>query len=524
VADTVRRCPIAHNRNAESVAEPPPEILKKPMSRRGALKMGGAFAGALGTLGLVGELAWAPERVAWADPSTLAFPDVQFDLGPFMPPAQTLDGIQVGMPPIHTVFVTARLARGPSKADQLRMAAALNNIEANYPYSPGGVMTHVSYSDNYFARLPATVVNANMPRTVAFNGLPANQPVLKRAVPGPTDVAPGNRTLELRRAEFNVPVRMESNDILFTIRSDDSSRIADVVAWLSGSNRMLGRAQASPVFDAGMTITSTRAMFVQMGLPRNVAATQGLVFADFVNPFSPMWMGFADQQVNASAPPQVVTFLGGNGIKLTNATAGSYFDNGAIQHLSHVLLDLRQFYVDGRDPDEGPDVREPFSERLQYMFESPPQVAEDPTDPFRDGGGPRNLGRRGAFLPNTFRGAGYARQSAQQFDRIGHISQLHRSGRTTDGRPIHLRIDGPGFDTMDTTTGRNTPKLQFSGFFPSSDFFSTLRRNQASVDLLDEFALPEEDHGLERFITATRRQNYLIPPRRHRAFPLIELT
>jgi hypothetical protein len=32
------------------------------------------------------------------------------------------------------------------------------------------------------------------------------------------------------------------------------------------------------------------------------------------------------------------------------------------------------------------------------------------------------------------------------------------------------------------------------------------------------------DNGLERFLTATRRQNFLVPPRRHRAFPLIELS
>ena len=32
-----------------------------------------------------------------------------------------------------------------------------------------------------------------------------------------------------------------------------------------------------------------------------------------------------------------------------------------------------------------------------------------------------------------------------------------------------------------------------------------------------------EDNGLERFLTATRRQNFLVPPRRHRAFPLTEL-
>src|SRR5947208_16433023 len=124
-----------------------------------------------------------------------------------MPPARNIHGLLIGMPPVHTIFLTARLARTPSRADQGRMESALLTIEANYPYAPGGVFTHVSYSDNYFARLPATVVTANMPRTLS-----GNQPVLKRAVPGPTDVAPGNRVMELRRAEFNVPVQIESND------------------------------------------------------------------------------------------------------------------------------------------------------------------------------------------------------------------------------------------------------------------------------------------------------------------------
>jgi hypothetical protein len=513
------KCPVSQARPAEQIETP--RILGKPVSRRTLLRTGGAFAGALGTLALLEELAIVPERVAMAD-DTLAFPDVQFDLAPFVPPAQTIDGVLVSLPPVHTTFLTARLARVPTNADQVRLEGALRTIETAYPYSPAGVFTHVSYSDDYFSRLPGVVVAAAMPRTLSFAGLPANQPVLKRAVAGPTDVAPGNRVLELRRPEFTVPVRFESNDLLFTIRGDNPSFVADVVAWLSGSNRLRGRTVASPVFFAGMTITSSRAMFVQRGLPRGIANSQNLPFRTFVNPSSPMWMGFADQQVDASSPAADVTFLGAHGIKLTNARAGDYFDNGSIQHLSHVLLDLQQFYVDGREPEEPVDHRENFDERLQYMFESPSQVAEDPADPFTDGGGPRNLGTRGAFLQNRFRGAGYARQSAQQFGRMGHISQLHRSGRTTDGRPIHLRIDGPGFDAMDTTTGRNTAKLQFSGFFPSSDFFAQLRRSQASVDLLDEFDLEEEDHGLERFITATRRQNFLVPPRRHRAFPLVE--
>ena len=41
--------------------------------------------------------------------------------------------------------------------------------------------------------------------------------------------------------------------------------------------------------------------------------------------------------------------------------------------------------------------------------------------------------------------------------------------------------------------------------------------------LYDQFGVNADDNGLERFLTATRRQNFLIPPRRHRAFPLVEL-
>ncbi|HEU5474450.1 MAG TPA: hypothetical protein VFV67_27705 [Actinophytocola sp.] len=511
-------CPLSrHGATAADRTEPAP-ILTKPMSRRTLLRRTGTVAGAVGTLAMLDQLAWVPERVATAQ-ETAAPPDVQFNLDPFMPPAQTIDGIPVAMPPVFTLFLTARLSFRPSRIDQLRMEGALREIEQRYPYSPAGVFTHVAYSDNYFNRLPSLVVAAAMPRTLS-----GNQPVLKRAVPGPTDVAPGNRELELRRPEFTVPVRMESNDILFTIRSDVAANVNDVAAWLSGSNRLRGALVASPRFDAVMTITSSRTMFVQRGLPRSVANQNRLPFNTFINPNSPMWMGFADQQVDASAPAQNVTFVGGGGIRLTNSQPGNYFDNGSIQHLSHVLLDLQQFYLDGREPEEPVDHRENFDERLQYMFESPSQVQEDPNDPFTDGGGPRNLGTRGAFLRNAFRGAGYARQSAIEFGRMGHLSQLHRTGRTSDGRPIHLRIDGPGFDTMDTTTGRNTAKLQFSGFFPSADFFAALRRSQGSVDLLEEFDLEEEDHGIERFITATRRQNFLIPPRRHRAFPLIEFT
>ncbi len=50
-----------------------------------------------------------------------------------------------------------------------------------------------------------------------------------------------------------------------------------------------------------------------------------------------------------------------------------------------------------------------------------------------------------------------------------------------------------------------------------------MRRHAASLDLQDKFKVDPDDNGLERFLTATRRQNFLVPPRRHRSFPLVEL-
>jgi hypothetical protein len=98
-------------------------------------------------------------------------------------------------------------------------------------------------------------------------------------------------------------------------------------------------------------------------------------------------------------------------------------------------------------------------------------------------------------------------------------------------------MDGPGVDAMDVPAFQTFPgqpatpagspqfKLQFLIFVPTADFFAQLRTNAAAQDLQHEFLDDEDDdNGLERFLTATRRQNFLVPPRRHRAFPLLELS
>ena len=77
---------------------------------------------------------------------------------------------------------------------------------------------------------------------------------------------------------------------------------------------------------------------------------------------------------------------------------------------------------------------------------------------------------------------------------------------------------------MEVPAGSNQFKLQFLIYVPTADLFARMRTAQAAQQLQKQFlAGSTDDNGLERFITATRRQNFLVPPRRHRAFPLLEL-
>jgi len=501
-------------------AEPTnPSSSHSGVTRRVALKGAAAAAMAVGTLELVGKVAHLPNRAgaaeagAGAGPAAAgALPDIQFDIGNFIAPARSLGGVLMQLPPVNTVFLTARLLRRPGRADQAELARAMNTLEATYPFSASGLITFISYGLPYFRRLPASIVSSAIPRLRLNNARSA----LEEAVPSPTDVSTANPTITKQR--FNVPVRIERNDILVTLRSDSQAIIQDAIAWLGGSNRLRGRQVGSPAFGGLLQLTSSRAMFTGLGLPRNVAAQADLPFTRFLHPESPMWMGFADQQVNAAGPASICTFAGNASSRLTTARPGDYFDNGSIQHLSHVILDMRQFF--DMDANNVPGDDAVFTERVQYMFHSP---AIDPgnADQLTDSGGP-------AFLPNDNLGPNYARQTAQGIGtednerRIGHLSTLQRSSRAADGTPVHIRMDGPGFDTMDVPGGTREPKLQFTAFVPTAEFFARMRRNQASLDLATEFEIDEDENGLERFLTATRRQNFLIPSRRHRAFPLVE--
>lgn len=482
----------------------------RPLTRRTFLQRAAGLGLAASTLGALDLLALTPAREALAAKSTL--PEIQFQIERFGARPIHVEGVKARMPPVYTAFATYTLTRTPTAADQATLANALAKVESSYAFSPSGVFTSIAYGIPYFERLPGgmtgPLVSAKMPRLVAEQ----QRYALEEAVPGPSDVSPSNPGVSKLR--FDVPVQIEANDVLVTVRSDSSANIDDVLAWLGGASTTLAGESVGPSGLEGLLeATSRRLSFTQIGLPRKVAEEADLDYAQMINPQSPMWMGFVSQQLGSSGPPAITTFLGNASAKLTTARGRDYFSHGSIVHLSHAILDLEQFYA---------RPAETYTRREAAMFSADPVPRQGNADPFTDGGGP-------AFVPNVFNGPLQAEREAEgtsTFDgqpHIAHTTALQRSSRAPDRTPMHIRADGPGFDSLDVPDGTVQPKLHFAIYVPTADFFATMRRNQASPDLAQRDGVPEQNLGIERFLTTTRRQNFLVPPRRSRAFPLAEL-
>ena len=165
------------------------KLPKKFVSRRDLLKLGLTGVAAT-TLAGIDRLAWAPRRLALAASASTSFPDIQFDIGNFIAPAQTINGILFRFGPVYTVFLTAQLNFAPTRFDQADLENALETIEAVYPFSPGGIFTFIAYGLPYFRKLPGgltgSLVSSHMPRLLSNTSRYA----LEEAVPGPTDVSP----------------------------------------------------------------------------------------------------------------------------------------------------------------------------------------------------------------------------------------------------------------------------------------------------------------------------------------------
>ena len=214
--DTPRR----HRKAADAAAAK--ESSRSRITRRKLLvSAGGVTAGLVG-LERLDHLAQKPVRIRQEGLSASGLPDIQFDIGSFLAsPVTHNDGggtVTAQFPPVFTAFATVRLGGRPNSNDQHALATALANIEQAYSFSPSGVFTFVAYGLPYFRRFSSSLFGQQVPRLTSNRSRFA----LEEAVPSPTDVSSVNPGVT--KQTFNVPAQIESNDMVFEIRSAATRR------------------------------------------------------------------------------------------------------------------------------------------------------------------------------------------------------------------------------------------------------------------------------------------------------------
>lgn len=452
------------------------------ISRRRLLQAtGGALAAGAGAAALYKGLALiAPPARRVVGPPRGGYPGGQYQIADYgvrvrPDPASAVDVI---IPPVWNLVITATLTQAPGRREQQRLEAALQAVESAYPYAPTGVFALVAYGLPYFhTYVHQNLFATHLPR-MADDGV---TPVLLDAIRFPSD--PPTTVLE-------------TNDIVFHLRSDALGNLHDVQRALFGHSGALA-GQPAPAADIAdlFHITSVRTGFVGAGLPRQMAERAALKVAVQIPPASPLFMGFTSTQQSGEAKEVAVSFDGKRDPllqPLTTARPGDYFASGIALHVSHLIEDLDAWYALSYD------------ERVARMFHLNAVAT------------PGRITIETHWLnPNT------TEIDAQQHRVIGHNEAVQLGSRSAEGQALQLRVD---FNTMDAMDGDAPASgLHFLAFTPGSRIFHQSRQGMDATDIAQRHSIPSHANGINDFLHVTRRQNFLAPPRAHRAFPLIEL-
>jgi hypothetical protein len=458
-----------------------PEVFFGRVPRRRLLQVaGGGLAVAAGAAALYEALALLTPTPKRYGPPAQGYPLGQYQIAAYgvrTEPDQE-SAVDVDIPPVWNMVMTATLRRTPGISDQRRLEAALQAVESSYPYSPAGVFLLVAYGLPYFHKyIQPDVYAAHLPHMADSD----QAPVLEDAIRFATDPS---------------SLALETNDILFHLRSDTLGHLHDVQMALFGhSGHLAGQEARDADISDLFALTSVRTGFVGAGLPRRMAQQAGLAVATNIPETSPLFMGFTSTQQLGQAHEEAVSFEGKRDpllLPLTSAKPGDYFAGGTTMHLSHLREDLDRWYALSYD------------ERLARMFH--PGAASTPD---------RVTVATSWLNPNP------AEFHAQRSSVMGHNEAIQRGSRSEEGQALQLRAD---FNTMDALDGAAAgPGVHFLAFTAGSQIFHRGRMAMDATSVEEKYGLAPTANGINAFIHATRRQNFLAPPRIHRAFPLLEL-
>ncbi|MGH2921666.1 MAG: DUF7405 family protein [Gaiellaceae bacterium] len=410
------------------------------------------------------------------------------------------NGVEIVVPTLHHQIVTAnvKLRFADLRDEQRRLEEVLHELENNYEGTPAGLAVTVAWGLPYFQRYTAAAAERHLPVDRRASTSRRTQRALLDAIRFPSD--PDDTILD-------------DNDVAFLLRSDRFEHIQ------AGTKAIFEQ------MDGILETTSIRKGFAGggfeggKGLPKAMAQAAGVPGADLIPDGAELFLGFTSTQRHALGPPRIVNF---ETLGYVDLGPAGYFRGGTHMHLSHVFEDVEAWYLNF---DYAERVDTTFRPRLAVEpgTKTVPQPAEEAastSDVHSD------FSRFGAI------GHSSSMQSTSrlQADLMGADGTLYRKGTAIPQRADFNTLDNPFFwssrperDGMDRGPAAG---LHFVVFNPSSDDF---HRNRLAMDGVfpDGAPIPLEPRargqGFNSVLRTTHRQNFLVPPRTRRSFPLVEV-
>jgi len=401
------------------------------------------------------------------------------------------DGVEVLVPPLHHQVVTARIAADPASLadEQHELEKVLAGLEDDYVATPAGLGITVAWGTPYFERFVSAAARRYLPHDRR-----ADVPALLEARRFPSD---------------STQTVLEDNDVAILLRSDVRAHIVDA----------LGRLRKLPFLE----VTSLRRGFAGGGfeggtsLPKLMAMSANVPAAALIPHDSELFLGFISTQRAAFGPGKIANF---ETLGYVDLRGSDYFANGTHLHLSHVTEDLEAWYINF---DFGERVTTAFRPGLSVrpnaqVVAQGPEQAQTEADVVHDF---KRSGRIG-------HSASIQVTSRLQADAVGADGTRYPKGTAIPIRADFNTLDNPFEFSSRPAELEQGPQtgIHFLVFNPSSDDFN---RNRLAMDGVfpGGVKLPlfprSRSQGFNSILATTHRQNFLVPPRRHRSFPLAEV-
>jgi hypothetical protein len=430
--------------------------------------------------------------------------------------------IPVRVPALHNHVITAKL-NVPANAKALQEAqhhleSVLLALERRFPPTPAGVGITVAWGLPYFRQyIPG------LGKTSAFftagTPYPAYLPVdlmtskiaghtvyaLQEARAFPSDQPPPG---------FG-PVRLEQNDVAVLLRGDSLANI------MAASNALFGpgKNEAGSLFK----VTSIRrgfsggGFFGRQSLPSKLALAAHIPGAQSIPRQAQGFLGFTTTLQSNMGPGIIANLETLPGV--TNQWPDGYFKQGTTMQLSHLFQDLEAWYEHSFPQ---------YPHRVEAMLQ--PGLSPAP--------GTLTLEPPGQTEADVAHGV-------QRYHAYGHTGSMSAVDSTTSpitsnygthyptGTTIPVRgdfdtLDNPFYYTSDPAANHYSKKkaagLHFIMFQPTIEIFNSVRLAMDGHYPGRTLPVsPRSTHaGINSVLHTTHRQNYLVPPRRRRSFPLAE--